>query len=87
MFRDTAEASAGEDPRQARLFSGALREVDADDAKIEQTLLQIRPTEAELEEGGLFAHDDIELRGGPSVAPQVLAALRYSLSQAPDEID
>ena len=87
VFRDTAEASAGGDPRQARLFSGVLREVDADDAEIEQTLLQIRPTEAELEEGGLFAHDDIELRGGPNVAPQVLAALRYSLSHAPDEID
>ena len=80
VFKD---ASAGEDaePRPARLFSGVLREED-----IEQTLLQLRLTEEELEERGAFAQDDIELRGGPGVAPGVVAALRYGLEQDPDEL-
>lgn len=80
MFRDT---SAGPDagPRPARLFSGVLRGED-----IEQTLLQMRLTEEELEERGMFAQDEIELRGGPNVAPNVIAALRYSLSREPDEL-
>lgn len=86
VFRDTADESKGSNPRQARLFSGVLRTAEADTSEIKQTLLQLRPTEAELEKGGLFAHDEIELRGGPNVAPQVLAALRYSLSQTPDEM-
>lgn len=78
-FRDSsaaADAPGGELPpaRAARLFSGVLREED-----IELTLLQLRPTEAELAEGGLFAEDRIELRGGPEVAPGVIAALRYGL--------
>lgn len=80
MFKD---ASAGEDaaPRPARLFSGVLRDEDT-----EQTLLQLRLTEDELEERGAFAQDDIELRGGPGVAPGVVAALRYGLEQDPDEL-
>ena len=80
VFKD---ASAGEDaePRPARLFSGVLREED-----IEQTLLQLRLTDEELEERGAFAQDDIELRGGPGVAPGVVAALRYGLEQDPDEL-
>ena len=80
VFKD---ASAGEDaePRPARLFSGVLREED-----IEQTLLQLRLTDQELEERGAFAQDDIELRGGPGVAPGVVAALRYGLKQDPDEL-
>ncbi|TVX77063.1 PPA1309 family protein [Corynebacterium sp. NML180780] len=80
IFRDT---SAGPDsqPRPARLFSGVLRDDD-----IEQTLLQMRLTEEELEERGMFAQDEIELRGGPNVAPNVIAALRYSLAQDPDEL-
>ena len=80
VFKD---ASAGEDaePRPARLFSGVLREED-----IDQTLLQLRLTEDELEERGAFAQDDIELRGGPGVAPGVVAALRYGLEQDPDEL-
>ena len=80
VFKD---ASAGEDaePRPARLFSGVLREED-----IEQTLLQLRLTDQELEERGAFAQDDIELRGGPGVAPGVVAALRYGLEQDPDEL-
>lgn len=79
-FRDTS-AGPGAEPRPARLFSGVLRDDDA-----ELTLLQIRPTEEELEEGGLFAQDEIQLRGGPDVAPTVIAALRYSLAQDPEEL-
>ena len=80
VFKD---ASAGDDaqPRPARLFSGVLRGEDLD-----QTLLQLRLTEEELEERGAFAQDDIELRGGPGVAPGVIAALRYGLEQDPDEL-
>lgn len=73
MFKDTADAAAVA-ARPARLFSGVLREEG-----IEQTLLQLRPTDEELEEAGPFAQDDIQLRGGPGVAPAVLGALRYSL--------
>ena len=80
VFKD---ASAGDDaqPRPARLFSGVLRGEDLD-----QTLLQLRLTDGELEERGAFAQDDIELRGGPGIAPGVLAALRYGLEQDPDEL-
>ena len=53
---------------------------------VELTLLQLRPTEEELEAAGPFAQDDIQLRGGPDVAPGVLAALRYGLEQDPDEV-
>lgn len=80
IFRDTSAPESG--PRPARLFSGALREDDS----FHQTLLQLRPTDDELEEGGLFAQDRIELRGGPDVAPTVIAALQYSLAQDPDEL-
>ncbi len=81
MFRDSA---AGPDAKAkpARLFSGVLREEG-----IEQTLLQLRPTAEELEEAGPFAQDDIALRGGPNVAPGVIAALRYGLEQDPAEFD
>lgn len=80
LFRD-ANAPADTEPRPARLFSGVLRDDD-----IEQTLLQMKLTDEELEERGLFAQDDIELRGGPDVAPGVIAALRYGLEQDPDEL-
>ena len=79
-FRDTS--SEDPSPRPARLYSGALREEG-----IETTLLQLRPTEEELEAAGSFAEDDIQLRGGPQVAPGVIAALRYGLNQDPDELD
>ena len=79
-FRDTSAEGASE-PRPARLLSGVLR-----DDEVEQTLLQLRPTDKELEEGGPFAQDEIQLRGGPDVAPTVVAALRYSLAQDPDEL-
>lgn len=78
LFRD-ASAPESDGPRPARLFSGVLRDGD-----IELTLLQLRPTEEELEARGPFAEDDIDLRGGPGVAPGVIAALRYGLEQEPD---
>lgn len=79
----SAEASAPAEaaPRPARLFSGVLREDD-----IELTLLQMRPSEEELEAAGPFAQDNIELRGGPGVAPGVIAALRYGLEQDPEDL-
>lgn len=96
MFKDTSDAALG-DARPARLFSGVLRAtamdgsstVDAeelDENGAELTLLQLRPTEEELAEAGPFAEDDIQLRGGPNVAPGVIAALRYGLEQDPEEI-
>lgn len=78
IFRD---ASGDGEPRPARLFSGVLRQEG-----VELTLLQLRPTEEELEEAGPFAEDRVELRGGPGVAPGVLEALRHGLEQDPDEL-
>ena len=96
MFKDTSDAALS-DARPARLFSGVLRataldgsstadaeSVDNDGAEL--TLLQLRPTEEELAEAGPFAEDDIQLRGGPNVAPGVIAALRYGLEQDPEEM-
>lgn len=84
LFRDSASDGrngARPGPRPARLFSGVLR-----DEGRELTLLQLRPTEEELEERGPFAEDEIDLRGGPGVAPGVLAALRHGLEQDPDDL-
>lgn len=81
LFRDASAPEAAA-PRAARLFSGVLR-----GEELELTLLQLRPTEEELEEKGPFAQDDIELRGGPGVAPHVTAALRFGLEQDPDEAE
>ncbi len=95
-FKDTSDAALA-DARPARLFSGVLRATAMDDSSAdgatefeengaELTLLQLRPTEEELAEAGPFAEDDIQLRGGPNVAPGVIAALRYGLEQDPEEI-
>ncbi len=90
MFRDVSAATDGgtdagstgaSEPRQARLFSGVLR-----DDEIELTLLQIRPSDEEIAEAGPFTEDEISLRGGPNVAPGVIAALRYGLEQDPEEM-
>ncbi|PMC71314.1 PPA1309 family protein [Corynebacterium aurimucosum] len=96
MFKDTSDAALG-DARPARLFSGVLRATaldgssadgtaEFDENGAELTLLQLRPTEEELAEVGPFAEDDIQLRGGPNVAPGVIAALRYGLEQDPEGI-
>jgi len=79
-FRDVSRDDAA--ARPARLFSGVLRAED-----VELTLLQLRPTEEELAEAGPFGEDRIDLRGGPGVAPGVLAALRYGLEQDPENLD
>ncbi|KAA8722363.1 PPA1309 family protein [Corynebacterium phocae] len=79
VFRDASQPADA--PRPARLFSGVLRE-DA----VELTLLQLRPTEEELEAAGPFSQDEIQLRGGPGVAPGVLAALRAGLEQDPEQV-
>ncbi|WP_337448147.1 PPA1309 family protein [Corynebacterium pseudokroppenstedtii] len=68
MFQNSAEPGSG--PRKARLFSGII-----DDGP-DLTLLQLRPTEDELEAAGAFSQDNIELLGGPDVAPGVIALLR-----------
>lgn len=77
MFTDAAVPGSG--PRPARIFSGVLR------GEAELTLLQLRPTEAELADRGPFAEDEIQLRGGPGVAPGVISALRYTLDADPEE--
>lgn len=79
-FRDSSEG-ADAPARPARLFSGALRTPG-----VELTLLQRRPTEEELDEAGPFAEDKIDLRGGPGVAPGVIAAIRYGLSTDPEDL-
>ncbi|GAA1473615.1 PPA1309 family protein [Corynebacterium felinum] len=68
VFKDASNPE--QDARPARLFSGVLR------GEAEQTLLQLRPTEEELEKRGPFAEDEVELRGGHGVAPGVIATLR-----------
>ncbi|MFD5869168.1 PPA1309 family protein [Corynebacterium sp. NPDC060344] len=68
---DEIRASAGAGAaRQARLFTGVL-----DDGP-SLTLIQPRPTEAELAEKGPFAEDDVELRSGEGLADGVVGALR-----------
>ena len=62
--------AGGEQVRQARLITGVI------DEGPELTLIQPRPSEAELDERGPFAEDDIELRDGSGVADGVIAALR-----------
>lgn len=76
VFRDSS-AGAESETYRARLFSGVLR------SGAELTLLQRRPTEAELADRGSFAEDEIDLRGGPGVAPGVIALLRQGLEQDP----
>ncbi|MEJ5928429.1 PPA1309 family protein [Corynebacterium sp. H128] len=70
-------SDAGAPARPARLYSGVLR------GEQELTLLQLRPTEAELAEP--FAEDKIDLRGGPDVAPGVIEALRYTLDATSED--
>lgn len=80
MFKDAAEGAAAA-ARPARLYSGALREEG-----VELTLLQLRPSEEELAQMGPFGEDEVSLRGGPQVAPGVVAALRHGLELDPDDV-
>ncbi|PRQ11473.1 hypothetical protein C1Y63_06285 [Corynebacterium sp. 13CS0277] len=60
-------------PRAARLFSGVLATGQ------ELTLVQVRPTEEELDAMGPFAEDQVELRGGEGIGRPVIQALFASL--------
>ncbi|MGS2665311.1 PPA1309 family protein [Corynebacterium glucuronolyticum] len=72
-FRDTS--SEDPTPRPARLFSAAMR-----DEELTQTILQMKSAE-----DGLFSDDDYELRGGPDIAPEFIAALQYSFTLTLDD--
>ena len=61
------------EPRAARLYSGILS--DAQGAGAERTLVQLRPSEEELE-ADPFAQDKPQLLGGDDIAPGVIATLR-----------
>lgn len=70
MFSNAAPG-ADPSPRPARIFSGIV------DGGPERTLVQLRPTEEELD-ADPFAQDKVELLGGENLAPGVIAALRAS---------
>ena len=75
-FRDTSEdGTTGPSVRTARLYSGGLKN------GVTATLLQLQPTEAELEELGAFGEDEYILRGGPEIAPELEDILVFSLNQ------
>ncbi len=61
--------------RQARLITGVL-DAGSSDSGPALTLLQPRPTEAQIAERGAFAEDDIDLREANGLADGVIAALR-----------
>ena len=71
-FVNTAEGQESE-PREARLYSGILS--DAHGSGAERTLVQLRPSDAELE-ADPFAQDKPQLLGGDDIAPGVIATLR-----------
>lgn len=73
MFSNAAPG-ADPAPRPARFFSGII------DGGPERTLVQLRPTEAELD-ADPFAQDRVELLGGENLAPGVTAALRASFDE------
>ena len=79
MFQNSAEPGTG--PRKARLFSGII-----DDGP-DLTLLQLRPTEEELSAAGTFGQDNIELLGGPDVAPGFITLLRSTFEAVQDAED
>ena len=74
MFSNAAPG-ADASPRPARFFSGII------DGGPDRTLVQLRPTEDELD-ADPFAQDRIELLGGENLAPGVIAALRTSFEDA-----
>jgi hypothetical protein len=72
MFRNSADP--GSAPRQARIFTGVI------DGGPDRTLLQLRPSEADLDTDP-FAEDKVELLGGldgAEIAPGVTSMLRYT---------
>ncbi|WP_297008157.1 PPA1309 family protein [uncultured Corynebacterium sp.] len=73
MFSNAAPG-ADPAPRPARFFSGIV------DGGPERTLVQLRPTEEELD-ADPFGQDRVELLGGENLAPGVIAALRASFEQ------
>lgn len=76
MFTDSSTPDAT--ARPARLFSGVI------DGGPNLTLLQLRPTDEEIEQAGPFAEDNIELLGGPDVAPGVIALLESTFEEVLD---
>lgn len=76
VFVNSAEGQKSE-PRAARLFSGIL---DEDGSGAERSLIQLRPTEEELE-ADPFAQDKVELLGGDEIAPGVIATLRATFER------
>ena len=85
MFTNAAEP--GSHPRKARLFSGIVN------GGPDLTLLQLRPTEEELDGAGAFGQDTLELLGGPDIAPEVIELLHSTFApvensiETPDEDD
>lgn len=79
---DDSDDAAGvaAERRPARVFSGVLRSQE------QLTLLQLRPTEEELAAAGPFAEDNIELKGGPGVAPGVIKVLSHTLLASPEDM-
>lgn len=84
LFRNSAEgadassedaaSSDADEARQARLFTGVIN------GGPDRTLLQLRPTDADIE-ADPFAEDKVELLGGledNELAPGVTAMLRYT---------
>ncbi len=76
-FVNTAEGASSA-PRPARLFSGILS--DANGTGAERTLVQLRPSEADLD-ADPFAQDKPQLLGGEDIAPGVLAVLRATFEE------
>ncbi|HIW95642.1 MAG TPA: hypothetical protein H9867_04030 [Candidatus Corynebacterium gallistercoris] len=72
-------AGAEPAPQQARLFSGVT--ADEDGSGQELTVLQLRPTDEELE-ANPFAQDKVELLGGEDIAPGVVATLRATFEES-----
>lgn len=75
-FLNSAEGSDAQ-PRAARLYSGIL---DDAGSGAERSLIQLRPTDDELE-ADPFAQDKVELLGGDDIAPGVIATLRATFER------
>ncbi len=79
-FLNSAEGD-GATPRAARLFSGIISDAtDMPAAGASRSLIQLRPTEAELE-ADPFGQDKVELLGGDEIAPGVIATLESTFEE------